>query len=163
MKFHTTISKSAEPTLQDFVDVVNEIDWIDEKTGKQLSEHLYQTLLSDTERIKLWQCIHCKFVNRKMMVGGYFRFYNRLNSCGLCGYLRIRNKCGYDIKAKQHNKRNAIIEKPTNTAMQLPYVVNHWNKIKNKNACKFKSNQVYLRSYNVTDMIILLKQIICDI
>eukprot|EP01084_Bolivina_argentea_P069956 127233_1 len=163
MAFHAPISKSVEATLEDFIDVANKIDWIDEKTGKELSEHLYKTLLSDTERIKPWQCNHCRFVNRKMMVGGYFRFYNRLNSCGLCAYLRIRNKCGNDIKIKQHNKGNIIIEKPTNSALKLPYIVNHWNKIKKKNECKFESNQVYLGSYNVTDMIILLKKTICDI
>eukprot|EP01083_Nonionella_stella_P022304 61692_1 len=162
MQYYEPISKSVEATLQDFVDVTNKIDVFDNETGNKLSEYLYEKLLSDTERIKPWTCDDCWFKNRKMMIGGYFRFYNRLHFCGLCGQNRFKED------KKRNKKRHAsdVMIHCTHMGrfvnenkLSLPHLEANWKHIKDKE-CHYKPNQVYLAKYDGTGMVELLTRTI---
>eukprot|EP01084_Bolivina_argentea_P190538 327400_1 len=164
MLYHTAICKNhIDITEQHFVNITNEIDLFDKETSQQLSYYLFKKILQDIERIKPWSCKHCWFKNRKMMIGGYFRYYNQLQWCGLCGKLRkVERKHKELLEEKELNKNNANndyhISRPSNK-LSLPYIANNWTMI-NDIKCSFKRNDVYIQSCDVEQMVILIKLVI---
>eukprot|EP01084_Bolivina_argentea_P069955 127232_1 len=163
MLYHRPISKSIDVTEQDFVNVTKKIDLFDKVTSAKLSNHLFEKLLKDIERIKPWKCNFCWFKNRKMMVGGYFRYYNQLNSCGLCGKLRRTGKRYSQLLEKRihkiiHQRDRYYIPRPVNK-LSLPYIAPNWVLIKG-GKCGFNPKQIYIQSYKVEQIIELTKSII---
>eukprot|EP01083_Nonionella_stella_P147885 467265_1 len=83
--FYVPISKLHKASKQDFIKVAKQTKLFDDNMIQRLSNELMERLFADIEQMKPWKCESCWFMNRKMMVGGLWRLYNRLNECGMCG------------------------------------------------------------------------------
>eukprot|EP01084_Bolivina_argentea_P234864 395376_1 len=57
------------------------------------------------QREPIWECNHCSYINTKIMVGNLWRFYNKLNQCGLCGDYNVDIE-QYDVDDDTKNTDN---------------------------------------------------------
>eukprot|EP01084_Bolivina_argentea_P314753 545200_1 len=162
-KFYVPISKMNQATMQDFIDVVAYInkslqfELLNPNTTEKLCSYLFHKLFDDIERIRQWRCSNCYFVNRKLMIGALWRFYNQLSECALCGHRKDRRIT--NIKPLLSYKHEHTINKST-----LPKnVLEIWETVKeigcNITEEKTEITQQYFESCNVQDIVAILAEI----
>eukprot|EP01083_Nonionella_stella_P004800 13996_1 len=161
-EFYAPISKLHKASKHDFIKTAQQIKLFDETMTHRLCDKLMERLFTDIERIKPWKCNVCWFRNRKMMIGGLWCLYNRLNECGLCGTKRSpHNATNYKHFDVDRNRAQCkLYPDPLQHVLQLPpHIKAEWDQIETTphGICSM-NHTIYVEEFTLRKMIAFITQ-----